>query len=269
MLLDLKEKEMKQNRFMLSIVTLVVVCFMVPRVSLAASLPLATFSQQNKDVKPFVYTNTGSNPPYGSMYMSSGTNVIFNFVTGNLASSLLATMTLSSNAVDSATVSGPFTYQNFGDFTTAFTYAGPLQTIAGVTYTPGTNLLTMVSTVQGFPPAFYTPGATLSGSNGTTSPSIGGGTATGQVISYTSDYVPNINGGNERDFNISLTSLYAPSASVNGLYVHNVNLYPFTAIISGNYGYSVPEPGVISLLLGVGVSGSMFGFKLRRRRSIS
>lgn len=68
-----------------------------------------------------------------------------------------------------------------------------------------------------------------------------------------------------RGYGIGLSAVEPPL----GIETGNTDWLGFSAQFAGDMSFTpaVPEPGALATLIGLGVTGSLFGFKLRRRRS--
>lgn len=239
--------------------------------AMAASLPLASFAQANPNTLPFVYTNPTKTAV--DAIISANTPVTFNYLAYGLPTGLPAQLTLSSSTStpNNVQANGPILTQVTDQFTMQFIYTGLTQTINGKVYTQNvSNLLTMNSN------SFFYGGALIMGTTGSTTPSIGGqddGGGLPQSITYTSDYIGFAGPGSQKDFTLALTSLTNTNdPSLTGLHRDNPgsgveDFHSFKSSISGNFGYQVPEPNTLMLLMSSGLGMGLAGFGLRRRRA--
>lgn len=100
--------------------------------------------------------------------------------------------------------------------------------------------------------------------NGQVNFSHGGSTSQGAKIVFNSDFVPDVVGSSSNVYSFALTAaspivVNAPPDTTS------FGFDSFKGSLTGSFEYTVPEPGVLGMLLGAGVGGSMFCFKLRRR----
>ncbi len=238
--------------------------------AVAATLPLASFAQAHPKSLPFTYTNRTTSAV--DAVISANTAVTFNFLAFNLPTGLPAQLTLSSStsSPNNVQANGPILSQLTDQFTMQFIYTGPTQTLNGKVYTQNvSNLLTMNSN------SLFFGGALILGTTGSTTPSIGGqddGGGLPQSITYTSDYIGFAGPGSEKDFTLALTSLTDINSSLTGLHRDipgsgTEDFDSFNSSISGNFGYQVPEPNTLMLLMSSGLGMGLAGFGLRRRRA--
>ncbi len=241
--------------------------------AVAATLPLASFAQANPNSLPFTYTNTTTSAV--DAVISANTAVTFNFLAFGLPQGLPAQLTLSSSTsgFNNAILSGGILSQVTDPLTMQFIYTGATQVIDGKLFTQNSNLLTMVSAPNPNIPFFG--GSIIMGLTGSTTPSIGGqddGGGLPQYITYTSDYIGFAGPGSQKDFTLALTSLTNSNSSLTGLHRDSTvspvdDFDSFTSSISGNFGYQVPEPNTLMLLMSSGLGMGLAGFGLRRRRA--
>jgi len=195
-----------------------------------AAYNFATFNE-TAGSRPFSFTN---NVVSGTISYTSSVPVYFDFTapTGLSTADRLATLTISTTTLTPAATNGGILDQPFSTTgTLAITENGT-----------GKNLLTMTFTGDLIGTA-NTPDAQLSGSDST------------KVVSFTSDYLTFTAPGNS--YALSLASV-SPVLSVGP----GGFLTSFVSDITGSFtGNAVPEPGLVSLLLPLGVLA-------RRRRAI-
>ena len=198
----------------------------------AITLPLFSFAQKDSSVKAFRYDNAT-----GDFFVKAAVNLMtFNGLGGGLPS-------------------GEYTLTLHG----TTTLAPNIWAVDTFVFKDGATTVLDIDTTGDL--LFFQ----LSGSTGGFGASDAGG-AIG--ITYSSDATSqNLNGnppgypGNvARDWSISLSGVTTGFAlGTNGRYE------TFDAVISGNGNYSVPEPGSMAMLVGVGVMGSVVAFRRRRR----
>jgi hypothetical protein len=237
----------------------------------AQTIPLASFSQSVAGATPFSYISNGNT---GSTNATFGTSTTVNFTfldtvgivpAGSTFTGVTLTMSGSANSAPS-----PFapTSSQLVDLTLSFVTPTAQHGVSA-----GTTLLTMSATPGPVAGGFYG-----NAPQGSTSISIiGADASTGASIVYGTGvpFAQNLNmnpagypGVNARDYSISLTSLTTPFATDADLqdYVDH------SASIAGVFGYQqapplIPEPGAVAMLVCIGVSGSLFGLRLRRRKA--
>ena len=243
-----------------------------------------TFAQQNTTTAlPFEFLNTGTLSTSGLTLIGNGTlpitaaapssaAVTFYFTasapllgyTGPTGpgSSVNANLTVNNAVVQGPTsaLTGAGNYDtNLMDATAGptfvYTVAGT-QTIGGTTFNNGATLLSVFLSGGNF--QFSAEGLT-----GRTANVIQSSGAGGTTVTYASDF---LNLARQQSQTASFAFNDASSMnSVNANGVLNTNKYNGTGIFSLNIPASqTPEPGAIAMLVGMGVSGS--AFVLRRRR---
>ena len=127
----------------------------------------------------------------------------------------------------------------------------------------GLNILSMTSS-NSYSSFFSTAGYLDTPVGGAHDISFKASTQEGAIIHYTSDILPQVQYSTENAYSFEGltrlgTDVYPSSTFAQGF-------QPFTATMNAHFDYfTVPEPGVLGMLLGAGVGGSMFCFKLRRR----
>lgn len=221
------------------------------------AITVATFGQQSKN-NTFTYNQGTLGPiPDATMSVAAGTKVTFTFSSafgGVLAGkSFTADLTLTGFSASPISSTTGVASQFVTLPTIAFTYADPAGDVAA-----GTNVLT-VNALPGFPGT----GGILSGLIGSRAAATIG-SQPGDNIVYTSAVDPNIATTLNRSYSLSFSDILPPLAAEGGF---NQDFKTFAGNISGNFGgeATVPEPGVLAMFVGMGVTGSLFGFRLRRR----
>lgn len=167
--------------------------------------------------------------------------------------------------------------QEFSSQTFSIRARGP-QVINGINIANNANLLTETiltgsAVNNGTPPgANAFQAGLLSGTLNTTNPSFSGGdviTGPGSLrslVTFTSDFV-NFAGSDTKGFSFGFASAQ-PFYQLNSDSVGNLYIRNFTAAGVGNFNaqFAVPEPGSVALMVGMGVSGSAFLLRRRRRK---
>lgn len=208
------------------------------RPAAAVTLPLFGFHQSNTLIKEFSYTNS----------------------TGSFS----AVGTISFTGDDGGLPSGMYQLAFIGHATGAV--------IAGITQPVVITQFTATKTTTGDVLTVATAGTLFLTKTSSSTAAIG---ASDDIFGNPITYTSSLNGGQPlntnppgyplvtaRDYQIGLSGV-ATGFSVGG----NGNYNSFVAQItgSGNFTSSVPEPGALATLMGIGVSGSLFTFRLRRR----
>lgn len=229
-----------------------------------ASAQTTTFAQffQNGQGNQFSFVNNGNASQFisGTGMTASSIPVLFTYLVSNgyggTATPILANLSLSadvSGPAGSATIFGTtFLSQPLTNINLSFTAVTP---ILGKT-----NLLSIVSTPN------PTTGALSGIRNGNTA-NENSDTMTANSLTFTSDFL-NFSQTINRNMALSFTSA-SPGLSING----NGFLNSFTAAGTGTFASggipirinAVPEPGVTALLGGLGVVGTVFGVRRRRK----
>jgi len=215
----------------------------------ASTIPLASFAQNTPGATPFVYSNPLLNVPDATISVLS-TSVTFIGLSCGLPTDANARLTM-----DGARLSDAINVGGSGLGAQVFDPVHvTIKNAAGtITY------LDMVST--GF--NFYT--GTLGGtSTGLTGSDPGGGATIVYSSTVAGVSAACLNGG-DKDYSLSMASLTTPFA-IDASIVNN-DVVSHNASISGVFGAtaSVPEPGAVAALMGVGVAASLFRLRLRRR----
>jgi hypothetical protein len=263
-----KENGMKLSRAVLPLVLAGALAFLSLGKASAQTIPLASFSQSVAGATPFSYSSNGNTGSTNATFVTSTTvNFTFLDTVGIVpASTTFTGVTFSISGVATSSPS-PFapTSSQLVDLVLSF-----VTPVAQNGVGAGTLLLSMTATAGPVSGGFY--GNAPPGS--TSISIIGADNSTGAFITY-GTAVPgagNLNGNpfgypfvNARDYSISLTSLTAGLAIDGDL----ADYVSHSASISGVFGYqqAVPEPGAVAMLIGVGVGGSLFGLRLRRRKA--
>lgn len=237
---------MKVSRLILTLTAAVALAGFSSPKALALS-PLAGFVQQGSTLE-FTY-DSGALNTADATFDSSAT-VDFSDLSGLFGGNQPLTMTLSgtrlAGAGGDAADLGPLSVQNV--------------VITSISFKDGaTNVLTMTADTG----LLLITGPTGNGPTG----GISGDNTSGGTVTYSSDLVSSaiLNGGTN-SYSWSLDSITPPVTEDGG--VINIDFTSFSSTISGLFSYTptnVPEPGAVAMLIGMGVSGSLF--VIRRRRS--
>jgi hypothetical protein len=231
---------MKVSRIILTCAVAVALAWCgMPRAQ--ATSPLAGFTQSVVGTTPFVWDEGAVDT--GDATFSASTTVDFADLSGLFGGDMAGiTMTLTGSRLGDAVDLGGILAQ-------------PISITSIEFMDGGTLVLKMVAT------------GVYSGLDGSTSTSIAGTTVIGDTVVYSSDIVSSavLNGG-DNDYSWGLTSL-SPVFALDASTVA-VDLADHEASIAGVFGFTpvVPEPGTLAMVVGMGVSGSLFSLRLRRRK---
>lgn len=235
----------------------------------AGSVSLASFAQSVPGI-PFHYDTGVVGVGDGSIsnVPAKGIGVTFNGLSAGLPSDGTAFLTIATTTsdraglipVDDASGGGPGTkYVQDMDSVTIDIWKDPVGTI-------GNKLLLEMKATQALIHAQANEFAGTDTSAGLQGNTTGLGLNT--KIEYHSDFASDavLNSGPYRDYSLSFTSLSdTPLAESIASGVNDFQSFNMSG--SGVFGYTptVPEPGSVALLVGAGISGSLFGLRLRRR----
>lgn len=209
--------------------------------SKAALLPLFSFSQANPGVKNFSYNDAAGT-------FSAGGSVSFNGLGGGLPTGT-DTLTLA------GTVAGP-AIPGVGQFVniTTFKFTNGSGTVLNVLPTGAPPFLAVLTTTTG----------SISGTDSGPGTTLISFTSTENGGQNLNQNPPGYPGVPARDFVIGLSGVDSGFSVDLG----TGNFNNFTAVISGNGDFttSVPEPGVVSMFIGMGLSsGLLIRRRIRRR----
>jgi hypothetical protein len=218
----------------------------LPRAS-AVTVTLATFAQTAAG-NEFSYS-TGAANTADATFTASGPVAFFGLACG-LPTDAAAKVTLSGvRTGDAIDLGGGFLSQPISITDLKFTNAA------------GTFTYLEVSLSTGF----------YQGASGGQVSSMGGSTAAGDIVNFSSD-VPGFAAClvGDKAYSLSFVNVLPkpPGFILNPADLVNVDYGTHTAAWSGLFNAEVviPEPGALAMFVGLGVTGSLFGFKLRRRR---
>jgi hypothetical protein len=215
--------------------------------SKAALLPLFSFSQANPGAKDFSYNDAAGT------FMATG-SVSFNGLGGGLPTGTYM-LDLTGHAVGPAIGGGgPGTFQPVA--------------IDSFTFTQSTTGDVLTINTTGTPPVLLALTATTASISATDN-----GNAGNQLISFLSTLnggqnlngnPPGYPGANARDWVIGLSGVDTGFSVDAG----TGNFNSFSAVISGNGDFTptVPEPGTVSMVIGIGLSGGLLARRRMRRR---
>jgi hypothetical protein len=229
-----------------------------------------TFAQFIEQTGGNAFSFTGGN---AGTLSTTNTLVFFQFKsTGGIATlqptpfdvNISGRLTFSAVANGTPATAGSNPSQQFG--TTGFTFTSAAnQGVGGVFIPAGTNLLTGTVTPSGLPLV----AGTLSGPNGGSSATYSGSDVNpppgfANDVTFSSAYL---------DFTGSFNDAYAysfssvsPSYTLGGAFPFQF-INPFTAAGTGTFSSDVvPEPGLMALMAGMGVFGSLLAFRRVRLR---
>ena len=187
--------------------------------------------------EPFTFTNSD-----GTFQGTTTGNFTF-LLAGAPVGPQAATITLSSSAVTPATAAGPFLVQPID---------GPTNTLSFTRTSDNANLLTLTFT------------GNFSGFDGDNSATLSGNTTSGNIVTYTSDFLT-FAGTTQRSF--GLTATLDPDFSQGG----NGFLNDFTADLGGGFS-STPAPDIAAVpeastwVSGALAAGLLGAFAFRRRK---
>ena len=179
----------------------------------------------------------------------------------------VVTLTAKSNGslFGQGTTISPFR-QNFANVTlmlTAQSSSGTFQTLANGTHVlNGTNLLTLNSQIATPNPA----GDQFSGQRNSGTLSGGDDPGINDVV-FTSFYIPDLVNHQQDDYALGFTSITPILARVGSAGLSTAGIRSFTAAAIGTFDteQNVPEPGALALMVGMGVSGSVFAMRRRKK----
>jgi len=197
--------------------------------------------------------------------------VVFTFLslapTDLLGQNIRAIVTLTATSVgNSQAAVGGGIQQRFANITETFVaQSGNAlgQTFGGTTVANGTVLLTLQSRIGA--PAGLGDLFQGSGNSGTLS---GSDADIGNDVVFNSFYIPGLATHVEDDYGQGFSSITPSLHRVGGGGIGNAGIGSFTAAGVGTFDteFVVPEPSAVAMLLGMGVSGSAFLMRRRRKK---
>jgi len=208
-----------------------------------------TFAQFQQGIltpaNPFTFTNAGAGSSFsvsGSIPVNFTYQVSSNTYFGGTPIGVVipATMTFNALVNGTATTAGGFDYQSLQLTNMTFT--------AVVPWMGKSNLLSLINST-----------GILSGKNNGATAGFAGDSSTGDIVNFTSDFLPTFAGAQSENYSLSFSSVKKPVAIGAGGYLRS-----FTASGTGTFAEVTPEAGSLALL-SFGVL-PLVALKLRNRK---